>query len=100
MQNDVIINVIDVNERPYAIRSTGSLSVEENSQNDTSVVFEVFDQDYNQSHRCYIYNSNIFEINNSAGEFILRVKYGAVVDFEKNPITAGMTIAFSLYVST
>lgn len=77
------MKVLDSNDKPSDIDAS-SLSVDENTQGNTHVVFTVFDQDVGQSHSCYVNDSNVFDIDNRNNQSILRVKTRAAVDYEKD----------------
>ena len=72
----------DSNDRPTDITITES-SVDENTQGNTPVQFQVDDEDKDQSHTCHVKNSEFFDITNLRNVPILHVKSGAVLDYEK-----------------
>ena len=80
----ITVQILDANDKPYDIKSS-ALSVDENTQGETSVVFKVLDQDVNQTHHCLITESNSpFKINNTHDHSVLVVKNDIVLDHEKN----------------
>jgi hypothetical protein len=77
------VKILDSNDKPYDIKPS-TLSVEENTQGETSVEFTVLDQDTSQSHGCLVQDSEFFVMNNTHGQSVLWVKSGAVLDHERN----------------
>ncbi len=74
------MQILDSNDKPYDVKPS-SLSVEENTRGETSVVFKVLDEDRNQSHNCLVQDSKFFDIKNAS---VLWVKSGAVLNHERN----------------
>jgi hypothetical protein len=93
-QENITVTILDSNDKPSAIEPN-STSVDENTRGNTFIVFEVFDEDRNQKHSCFVEDSKFFEINNADSRSILWVKNGAVLDYEKNDSLIPSKFAFS-----
>lgn len=82
------MRVLDANEPPYDILPLGKtrhLSVQENTKGNTGIVFNVSDHDVNQSHVCTLLKGmDYFDIYNTMDYSVLRVRNGAVLDYERN----------------
>lgn len=88
------MQILDANDKPSDINSS-SLSVDENTQGDTSVVFNVLDQDVNQTHLCHITDSDSpFKISKMPDHSVLVVKNDVVLDHERNTTIQGKNFKY------
>lgn len=79
------MKILDVNDRPYEIKPLSNLSLDENTQGETAIVFEVLDQDVGQSHTCFVQDSEFFAMVETPNKnWTLCVKNGSVIDYERN----------------
>ena len=84
IQANITVTILDSNDKPSAVNSNSTLSVDENTQGNTSILFEVRDSDVNQSHTCHVEDSEFFYISNTDGQSVLWVNRSAALDYEKN----------------
>ncbi|XP_028399271.1 protocadherin Fat 4-like [Dendronephthya gigantea] len=85
IQENITVKILDVNDKPYEIRNLSNLTLDENTQGETAIVFEVLDQDVGQTHTCFVQDSEFFFLDETPDQnWSLRVKKGSVINYERN----------------
>ncbi|XP_028399274.1 protocadherin Fat 4-like [Dendronephthya gigantea] len=85
IQENITVKILDVNDEPYEIRNLSNLSLDENTQGKTAIVFEVLDDDIGQTHICVVEDSELFIMDETPDQnWSLCVKKGSVINHERN----------------